>query len=547
MPDDAKNILMDNVKNGNPRAVIIRLGAASSKVYSGQKRHDLRIGAQPKYVDAARRDRNRTLIEYAKPADLRAVCAARRDQRTVKRRMKSNAAVATRGIIGFGHEAAQLFETLTPEQQDAAFRELAQAIAVHLKTTLHGLEIHGDEATIHAHFVLAAVDLDGQPLSTTTRPAVMAELQSLAAEVIAQHCAGIERGRRYGDRLAAGASFSEVIHKSVRQLQRELPGDLSRKRAELATLTEQGAALAAQHGKIEGQIATATETLASLNDRSAAKQEEERAADERLKEKRLALVELDEELRLKNERAVEMDAHIERTQAAVVQETGRAEAARRQADAQTHRAEQETVRADQAGEQLAKTLAGRDAAKQERQAALDDCERLRRTAEELTKEVDKAIQDRDEASAEAMLSQRRAVDVGKALIAITHELVAGTLLERDGAPIADDLSALRYDLPEMKPVVRAAAKQGTWLAKKKAKLHQEIEAAGKRQAQLQRAADGLMVWIKRNDVDLRESVALTANCKEAGILPKQDYGNVGRMFPAIRPPRQSDGPTLPTG
>lgn len=533
MPDDAENILMDNVKNGNPRAVIIRVGAASSKVYSGQKRHDMRIGAQPKYVDAARRDRNRTLIEYAKPADLQAVGAARRDQRPVKRRMKSNAAVATRGIIGFGHEAAQLFETLTPEQQDAAFRELAQAIAVHLKTTLHGLEIHGDEATIHAHFVLAAIDLDGQPLSTTTRPAVMAELQSLAAEVIAQHCAGIERGRRYGDRLAAGASFPEVIHKSVRQLQRELPQDLARKRAELAALTEHGVALAALHGEIEGQMATATETLASLNNRSAARQEEERVADERLKEKRLALMELDEELRLKNERAVEMDAHLERAQAAVAQET--------------ERADREAARADQATQKLAKTLAVRDTARQEHQIALDACKELRRTTEELTKEVDKATQDRDEASAEARLWQQRTADLREAMVAVAHETAAGTMFVRDGAIVADDPSALRCDLSEMGPVVQAAARLGTRLAKQKAKLHQEIEASDKRQAQLQKVADGLMVWIKRNDIDLQETVALTAICKEAGILPKHDYGNVGRVFPAKRPPRQSDGPTLPTG
>ena len=251
MPDDAENILMDNVKKGNPRAVIIRVGAASSKVYSGQKRHDMRIGAQPKYVDAARRDRNRTLIEYAKPADLQAVGAARRE--------------------------------------------------------------------------------------------------------------------------------------------------------------------------------------------------------------------------------------------------------------------------------------------------------LRRTTEELTKEVDKATQDRDEASAEARLWQQRTADLREAMVAVAHETAAGTMFVRDGAIVADDPSALRCDLSEMGPVVQAAARLGTRLAKQKAKLHQEIEASDKRQAQLQKVADGLMVWIKRNDIDLQETVALTAICKEAGILPRHDYGNVGRMFPAKRPPRQSDGPTLPTG
>lgn len=213
-------------------------------------------------------------------------------------------------------------------------RKLAQAIATRLQTSLHGLSLHGDEATIHAHFVLGAYDLTGRPLSTVTRPVLLAELQDLAAEVIAKHCPDIERSYRYGDRVAAGAALSDVLHKSVRQLHRELPYDFAQKRAEVAVLTEHGAALVARYGEIECQIATATKTFAALTDRSAARQEEEHAVYQRLKEKRLALVELDEELRLKNEKA------------AVVQETGRAETARRQADAQAHRAEQETVRAD---------------------------------------------------------------------------------------------------------------------------------------------------------------------------------------------------------
>lgn len=542
MPDDAENILMDNVKNGNPRAVVIRLEAASCKVYSGQRRHDLRIGPQPKYVDAARRACNRTLMAYAKPADLRAVCAARREQRIVKRRMKSNAAVATRGIIGFGHEAAQLFEALTPEQRDAAFQELAQAVADRLKTTLHGLGSHGDEATIHAHFVLAAVDLDGQPLSTTTRPAVMAELQSLAAEVMAKHCPGVERGHRYGDRLAAGATFSEVTHKSVRQLHRELPGDLARKRAELAALTEQGAALAARHGEIEGQLATATETLAALGARTVALREEERAAEEMLAEKRLLLAVLDQELRLKDDRAVAMEARVEMARAAAVLETERAQAARRQADAEARRADQETARADQAVEQRTEALAVRDAAEQERQAAVDACAELTHVTEDLKKEAVMAIRARDEAFAEAGLWRKRAADIAKAVVSITREMVAGTVLERDGAIIAGDPSAMRYDLPEMRPVIRAAAKQGSRLAQQKAQLRQQIEKSDKQRALLQRVGDGLMGWIKRNNVDLRESVALQAVCREAGILPKQDYGIAGRVFPPKRSPREGLGP-----
>ena len=541
MPDDAQNILVNKPQNGNPRAVVIRLGAASCKVYSGQRRHDLRIGAQPGYVDAARRESNRTLMDYAGPAGLQALCETRRAQRIVKRRMKSNAAVATRGIIGFGHEAARLFEALTPEQQDAAVQDLAQAVATCLQTTLHGLVLHGDEATIHAHFVLAAVDLTGQPLSTATRPALMAELQTLAAEVIARHCNGIERGYPYGDRLAAGAAFSDVIHKSVRQLHRELPNDLARERAKLAALTEQGGALAAQLGEIEGRIAIATETLAEFTSRAAIREADERAADERLKKKTRALAALDEELRLKNDRAAAMEARIEMAQAAVALETERAEAARRHADAEADRADRETARADQAVGQLAETLAARDAAEQERQAAVDACAELARGTEDLKKEAGMAIRARDEAFSEVRLWRQRAAGLPGAMLAIAHEMAAGTLLERDGAIVADDPSALRCDLSEMAPVVQAAAKLGTWLAQQKARLEDQIKTSDKQRARLQRVGDGLMVWIKRNGVDLRESVALSAICREAGIFPRQDYGIAGRMFAARQSRRDGDG------
>ncbi|WP_107496544.1 hypothetical protein [Thalassobius sp. I31.1] len=48
--------------------------------------------------------------------------------------LKSNAAIVTAGIITFGHETAKLFGALTTDEQDAAFLELAQALATYLHT-----------------------------------------------------------------------------------------------------------------------------------------------------------------------------------------------------------------------------------------------------------------------------------------------------------------------------------------------------------------------------------------------------------------------------
>lgn len=169
---------------------------------------------------------------------MRAIAQIRRAQRETSRAMKSNAAIATSGIITFRSEAAQMFEALTPEQQDQAFRDLAEAVAAHLGTSLHALVVHLDEVTPHAHFALCAYGHDGHPLSRTSRPRILSELQDLTAEVLQRYCPEIERGTRYGDRLAAGADWADVIHKTVKELHRTLPADLAAKRDALAELAD---------------------------------------------------------------------------------------------------------------------------------------------------------------------------------------------------------------------------------------------------------------------------------------------------------------------
>ena len=222
----------------NPRAASTRIKSGTATTISGQIRHDLRRGPQPLYVDAKRSHLNRILIQPATPVQLRKICEERRELRDTQRKIKRNTAVGTVGIITFGSEAAQMFEKLTPEQQDSAFRELADAIAARLATSLHALTIHLDEATIHAHYTLAAYNKFGDPISKSTSPRVLSELQDITAEIMSRHCPGIERGTKYGDRLAAGADFSDVVHKSVRELHRTLPADLAAKRSHVLDLAK---------------------------------------------------------------------------------------------------------------------------------------------------------------------------------------------------------------------------------------------------------------------------------------------------------------------
>lgn len=239
---------------GNPRAASVRIGSKTVSGYSSQRRHDLRIGAQPGYIDPSRSDLNRVLIDCPGPAAMRQIARDRRAARHTKRAAKSSAAIATAGVITFGSEAAAMFEQLTPAAQDAAFLDLAEAVAARLNTSLHGLVVHLDESTIHAHFTLCGYDRDGHPLSKSTRPGILSELQDLTAEVMGRHCSGIERGHRYGDRLAAGANWADVVHRSVHELHRDLPRDLAAKRAELGQLAEAEAAAAARVDEMRGRV-----------------------------------------------------------------------------------------------------------------------------------------------------------------------------------------------------------------------------------------------------------------------------------------------------
>lgn len=228
MSTEPLNIRPEDLTGGNPRAASVRLEGKSLSQAYGQRRHDWRIGPQPKYVDPARKGLNRPLIEPRPVSQIRNEVLALRTARGAKRAMKSNAAVVTAGIITFGIEAQEMFLVLTREQQDAAFRDLGRAVAERLDTSLEALMVHCDESAIHAHFELRACNRSGIPLAKATRPTLMIELQDLVFEVMSRHCPGIERGNRKYDRLAAGEDYAATVHKSVRQLHHDLPLEIAR-------------------------------------------------------------------------------------------------------------------------------------------------------------------------------------------------------------------------------------------------------------------------------------------------------------------------------
>lgn len=199
----------------NPNAVSIRIEPKPMAKAKFQRRHDFRIGCQPNYVDGDRTHLNRSLIPLRPLPDIRRENERLRMQAGRTRKMKSNAAVVTAGIITFGHAAQDVFNALPKELQDRAFSELANEIAALLNTTLEALVVHLDETAIHAHFSLRAYNNEGEPISNATRLGEMSALQNLAAEVMQRFAPEIERGSRKKARLAAGAGYADTLHWTV--------------------------------------------------------------------------------------------------------------------------------------------------------------------------------------------------------------------------------------------------------------------------------------------------------------------------------------------
>ncbi|MBL3596094.1 plasmid recombination protein [Rhodovulum sulfidophilum] len=278
-------------RTGNPRAVSVRMEARSMSKAKGTRRHDFRIGKVPDYVNRERIHLNRTLLPMRPLYQIRDENAGLRREAGRQRAMKKNAAVITAGIVTFGHGAAQMFETLPPDRQDAAFRELAIAIAAELNTALESLVVHLDESTIHAHFTIRSYTNMGLAVSEASRRGTMARLQDLAAEIMQRYHPEIERGHRKRDRIEAGADYADTIHRSVRELHHDLPAELEalrQRRAEeqralaetlserAARQTEMGGILAERDG-LDAELSFAREELQFRTAELARLKEDEKA------------------------------------------------------------------------------------------------------------------------------------------------------------------------------------------------------------------------------------------------------------------------------
>lgn len=232
------NHLKENERKANPRAAMVRVAIRDAQGYANQRRHDLRIGAQPAYVNPDPSEPNHVFIQPLTTQELKKLARERRAQRETVRAMKSNAGIAVVGIIGFGIEAQKMFEALGPEDQEKALRAAVTRVAADLKTTVTGLVLHLDESARHAHFSLCGYDVTGEPLSTWMGRGVLRELQTALHEELSAFMPHLERGRSRKARVDAGAAPHELVHRSVDELHIDLPFEIAEKHKELAALEE---------------------------------------------------------------------------------------------------------------------------------------------------------------------------------------------------------------------------------------------------------------------------------------------------------------------
>jgi len=212
----------------------VRFEHRSFAKVTGQRRHDLRIGPQPKYVDKELSHLNRVLVEPAQPTALRKMCESYRERRgDAKRAMKSDAAVGSHFILTFGIEAQKVIRELNdldPAFLDQGARLVADRLSERLSVDLTGLVFHMDEEAPHFHGQMPAVTRDGVPLSKVITKDVARELQDIAGAVF-EPVTGIKRGERKEEKIkrlkGEGATQKEIdratVHRNVHQLHEDLP------------------------------------------------------------------------------------------------------------------------------------------------------------------------------------------------------------------------------------------------------------------------------------------------------------------------------------
>jgi len=261
----------DTMPSPPSNAISVRIKGKSASKAGGQRRHDLRVGRQPKHIDGDRTNLNRVLVEPPTPAVLRKRTITRRERMDPARSMQATASVVMTGIITFGKGAQEAILAAPVDRQDAAYRAVAQAIGERYQVDVLGLVVHADETAPHAHVMWDSRTEDGE---SAQKIILGSELQDIAAAAIAPFFPTIERGVPKKARIQAGEPLSKTVHRSVKQLHEDLPQEIeavaeaifeirleqSQAKSTLAELEEKIRKLEDQRAELDEKIAASRAT-----------------------------------------------------------------------------------------------------------------------------------------------------------------------------------------------------------------------------------------------------------------------------------------------
>ena len=203
------------------KAISVRMNRTKTAgAAGGQRKHDLRVGRQPDYVDQERTRFNRVLIEPPFPSRLRARAEQRRAVSKPKRKMRKNASIAERGIITFGKDIQAAIRS-DPDRADKVYIRVVDAIALEFGLNIHGLVVHEDEAAPHAHFWMDSFDNNGKAISQQLVRSG-SRIQDIAAVAAREVMPEIERGVSKKARIEAGEDPARLRNRSVKEMHRDL-------------------------------------------------------------------------------------------------------------------------------------------------------------------------------------------------------------------------------------------------------------------------------------------------------------------------------------
>jgi len=191
--------------------VSVRVEHRDKSRSAGQRNHDLRKSHVPSYVDKSRSQYNSVLIEPLSSSELEKLVGERRIGK--KRKLRSDAAIATSGILTFGREAHQVIASLSIIEQNELIMKACKSVVSEFDNELTGLVVHRDEQSVHAHFQTCSWNKNGLANSKVITPEVASRLQDVAGACFSAY--GISRGISKEERINNG---EKPKHKTVKEL-----------------------------------------------------------------------------------------------------------------------------------------------------------------------------------------------------------------------------------------------------------------------------------------------------------------------------------------